>query len=82
VTNRSNRAVACTLTYDKNASVTGVDASLTNSSYTLASAVGATEGSLPKEVSTVSMSGSYTGRNAVDAGYLLISIVPADSTTE
>jgi hypothetical protein len=77
VTNRSNRAVTCTLTNDQ--ADIGATITLTNSSYTLASAVGATEDSLPQGVTTVSVSGAYTKTKQADAGSLFISIVPVDS---
>jgi hypothetical protein len=80
VTNRSNRAVTCTLTYSQSRSDATIN--LENDSYTLPSAVGATEGNLPKGVTTVSMGGAYTGEKSAEEGFLYVSIVPVDSTAE
>jgi hypothetical protein len=80
VTNRSNRAVTCTLTYSQSRNDATIN--LDNASYTLPSAVGATEGNLPKGVTTVSMGGAYTGEKSAEGGFLYVSIVPVDSTAE
>jgi hypothetical protein len=81
VTNRSNRAITCNLSLEKNTAdnVSGTSVSLDVSSHNLPSAVGATEGTLQQGVTTVSVSGEYTGEKAADAGYLHISIVPVAS---
>jgi hypothetical protein len=80
VTNRSNRAVACALTYSQSRNDATI--SLENDSYTLASAVGAKEGNLPKGVTTVHMGGTFTGDKAAEGGFLYVNIVPVDSTEE
>jgi hypothetical protein len=81
VTNRSNRALTCSLSLDKNTAdaVSNVTIGLENGSYRLDSAVGKAESDLPQEATTVSVSGEYTGASTAYAGYLHINVTPEDS---